>query len=210
MPLVECGVQPSGPFSALRLATIGPTFSVQIGFDPNFFAQMVPASGSSTSGASTSPPSQPSQPQPSAPPSSPTTTPSSGPGIVPVGPQLPIMPAIPLPLPAAILASFPVVPALIDTGAGDSCVDEALAQQLQLPLINQRQQGGVHGQGLLNVYLACLIVPQLGRIQAGSFVGARMTWSGRPSFHRAIIGRIFLNGMLMVYNGRTGSVTIAV
>lgn len=38
-----------------------------------------------------------------------------------------------------------LVDALIDTGAGDSCIDETLAQQLQLPLIDQQQGSGIGG-----------------------------------------------------------------
>jgi len=48
------------------------------------------------------------------------------------------------------------VPALIDTGATMSCIDDQLAQQLGLPLINQVQSAGVHGSAPLNVYLAYL------------------------------------------------------
>lgn len=99
------------------------------------------------------------------------------------------------------------VPALIDTGAGESCVDEDLAQQLQLPLINQVQTSGVHGPGQLNVYLAYIAIPTLGTTQAGSFVGARMTAGGQ--IHRALIGRSFLRDTLLVYDGRSGSAKIA-
>src|ERR1700684_1584990 len=59
------------------------------------------------------------------------------------------------------------VPALIDTGATTSCIDNTLAQQLQLPLINQAHSVGAHGGGMLNVYLAFLAIPALGVIQAG-------------------------------------------
>src|SRR5438093_12968301 len=38
-----------------------------------------------------------------------------------------------------------VVEALIDTGASDSCIDEELAQQLQLPLIDHQQGSGIGG-----------------------------------------------------------------
>jgi predicted aspartyl protease len=99
------------------------------------------------------------------------------------------------------------VPALIDTGATLSCIDDALAQQLQLPLINQTQSVGAHGQGPLNVYLAYIAVPGLNAVQAGEFIGAIMNVSGQ--IHRALIGRSLLQNMLLVYDGRSGSVKLA-
>jgi len=39
-----------------------------------------------------------------------------------------------------------LVEALIDTGAGDSCIDEDLAQQLQLPLIDHQDGSGIGGK----------------------------------------------------------------
>jgi len=98
------------------------------------------------------------------------------------------------------------VPALIDTGAGESCIDEDLAQQLQLPLINQVQTSGVHGPGQLNVYLAYIAIPALNTTQAGAFVGAKLTAGGQ--IHQALIGRTFLKDALLVYDGRSGSVKI--
>jgi predicted aspartyl protease len=97
--------------------------------------------------------------------------------------------------------------ALIDTGATESCIDEGLAQQLQLPLVNQQNTAGVGGVHVLNVYLAYLALPLLGHLQAGLFVGAQLAAGGTP--HRALIGRTLLSDMLMVYDGRTGSVTLA-
>lgn len=38
-----------------------------------------------------------------------------------------------------------LVPALIDTGATESCIDEELAHQLQLPLVDRQQGSGVGG-----------------------------------------------------------------
>lgn len=51
------------------------------------------------------------------------------------------------PVPAKLLD------ALIDTGAGDSCIDETLAKELQLPLVDEINTPGVHGASKLNVYL---------------------------------------------------------
>lgn len=99
------------------------------------------------------------------------------------------------------------VPALIDTGATMSCIDDLLAQQLGLPLINQVQSAGVHGSGLLNVYLAYILIPTLSVSQTGEFIGANMAAGGQ--FHRALLGRTLLQNMLLVYDGRSGSVKLA-
>jgi predicted aspartyl protease len=97
--------------------------------------------------------------------------------------------------------------ALIDTGATESCIDETLAQQLRLPLVNQQNTGGVGGIHVLNVYLAYVALPLLGYLQAGLFVGAQLATAGMQ--HRALIGRTLLADTLMVYDGRSGSVKLA-
>lgn len=98
--------------------------------------------------------------------------------------------------------------ALIDTGATQSCIDEALAQQLQLPLVNQQSAAGVGGVHVLNVYLAYIALPLLGHLQAGLFIGAQLAAGGMA--HRALIGRTLLADTLLVYDGRTGSVKLAI
>jgi Aspartyl protease len=52
--------------------------------------------------------------------------------------------------------------ALIDTGASESCIDETLAQQLQLPLVNQQQTGGVGGGSYIKCVPSVYIDPILG------------------------------------------------
>lgn len=97
---------------------------------------------------------------------------------------------------------------LIDTGAYQSCIDEQLAQQLQLPLVNQQVASGVGGQITLNVYLAYIAIPALGQTQAGMFTGALLAAGG--GHHRALLGRTLLADMLLVYDGKSGSVKLAV
>src|SRR5262249_6480377 len=99
------------------------------------------------------------------------------------------------------------VPALIDTGAHQSMIDEALALQLQLPLINQEHFAGVGGPGVANVYLALVQIPSLGKVQFGAFMGAQLRAGGQV--HQALLGRTFLQGMILVYDGAMGSVRIA-
>jgi Aspartyl protease len=67
------------------------------------------------------------------------------------GRSLPSIPGASTP-PAAITAVQ--VPALLDTGASESSIDEQLAQQLQLPLIDKQTSVGISGPVVLNVYLA--------------------------------------------------------
>jgi hypothetical protein len=111
------------------------------------------------------------------------------------------------PLPAAGSPNVRQVLALIDTGALESCIDDVLAQQLQLPIVNQQQVAGVGGTHTLNVYLAYIGVPLLGTVQAGMFIGAQLTAGGQQ--HGALIGRTLLSDTLLVYDGRSGSVKLA-
>ena len=55
--------------------------------------------------------------------------------------------------------------ALLDTGAGESCIDDALAKKIGLPIVDRVTVSGVGGRTEVNVYLAHLIVPGLGYIQ---------------------------------------------
>jgi hypothetical protein len=43
--------------------------------------------------------------------------------------------------------------ALVDTGAGESCIDSLLAGQLNLPIVDRRPISGVHGTLLVNMVL---------------------------------------------------------
>ncbi len=108
----------------------------------------------------------------------------------------------------APLFSIPAVqvPALLDTGATESCIDEQLAQQLQLPLIDKSDSAGISGVVTLNIYLAHISIPNLGT-QYGRFTGVHLEAGGQP--HRALIGRSLFKDALLVYDGRSGSVKLA-
>jgi len=114
------------------------------------------------------------------------------------------------PIPGATvppLAISPIsVPALLDTGAQESSIDEDLAQQLKLPLIDQETRSGISGPIVLNVYLAHIVIPTVGT-QYGRFTGVYLQKGGQ--FHKALIGRTMLSDMLLVYDGRNGSVQLA-
>ena len=98
--------------------------------------------------------------------------------------------------------------ALIDTGASNSCIDEGLAQQLNLPLINKIPVGGVGGSHILNQYLCRLVIPQLNFSRAGAFIGVHLAQGGQ--MQQALIGRDFLSQMILIYDGIRGRTTLAV
>ena len=99
------------------------------------------------------------------------------------------------------------LPALVDTGATDSCIDAALGARLGLPVVDQGVVAGVQGASRVDMHLAQIYVPDLNCTVYGRFHGVRLSDGGQP--HSALIGRTFLRSFTMVYEGRTGSVTIS-
>lgn len=98
------------------------------------------------------------------------------------------------------------VPALVDTGAGASFIDEALAQALGLPVVDRQRISGSNGAHEVNMYLAQIHVPQLPFTQLGSFGGVQLAAGGQG--HRALIGRTFLRHFIMTFNGMSGEVEL--
>jgi predicted aspartyl protease len=96
--------------------------------------------------------------------------------------------------------------ALVDTGATESCIDDFLAAQLKLPIIDKRPISGVGGEHEVNMYLAQIHIPSLKYTIYGAFAGVHLAAGGQP--HQALIGRTFLNKFTMIYEGLTGTVTI--
>jgi predicted aspartyl protease len=109
---------------------------------------------------------------------------------------------------AARTAPPQLVEALIDTGAMESCIDEDLAQTLQLPLIDQGEASGVGGKEKFNVYLGHIRIMAINFYQYGRFLGVRLQKGQQP--HKAILGRTLLQGMILVYDGRKGTCTLAI
>jgi predicted aspartyl protease len=114
--------------------------------------------------------------------------------------------------PGAVPLRPPTLPqpslwALVDTGASECCIDSGLAMQLNLPIIDQRPISGVHGSGRVNVHLAQIHAPSLGFTIYGAFCGVNLVAGGQA--HYALIGRTFLRYFTMVYDGRTGTVTLS-
>lgn len=103
------------------------------------------------------------------------------------------------------LPSTPLI-ALVDTGASESCIDNDLAVRLELPVVDRCWVGGVQGRFQTNLYLAQIFVPPLDVTAYGRFAGVFLRQSGQP--HYALLGRTFLKGHTMAYNGLTGSVVL--
>lgn len=99
------------------------------------------------------------------------------------------------------------VHALIDTGASTSCIDSGLAMRLNLPIIDRQKVGGVGGLHEVNMHLAQIYIETLKVTIYGTFAGVDLIAGGQP--HSALIGRTFLQHFTMVYEGRTGTVTLS-
>ena len=97
--------------------------------------------------------------------------------------------------------------ALVDTGAGESCIDSLLASQLNLPIIDRRTIAGVGGAQQVNIHLAQLHIPSLSWTIYGSFAGVHLSAGGQP--HQALLGRTFLQHHTLIYTGTSGTVTIS-
>ena len=112
-------------------------------------------------------------------------------------------PAVHNPPPVAGLGG---IHALVDSGASESCIDNLIAAQLNLPIVDRRQIAGVHGAQQVNMHLAQVHVTHLNFWIYGAFAGVDLAAGGQ--IHRALIGRTFLQNFTMVYEGRTGTVII--
>lgn len=103
--------------------------------------------------------------------------------------------------------SITKVEALIDTGASESCIDALLASQLKLPIVDKRKFGGIGGEQIVDMYMAQIHAPSLNFTVYGLFAGVHLAAGGQR--HKALIGRTFLQGFTMVYEGRTGTVILS-
>jgi predicted aspartyl protease len=109
--------------------------------------------------------------------------------------------------PAIPIAGITDIRALVDTGAGESCIDSVLASQLNLPIVDRRRIAGAGGIQEVNMHLTQVHVPSLNFTIYGAFAGVHLAAGGQ--FHRALIGRTFLQHYTMTYEGRTGTVTLS-
>lgn len=98
------------------------------------------------------------------------------------------------------------LPALIDTGAGESCIDSLLAAQLNLPIVNKRMVAGAHGAKMVDIHMAQVHIPSLNFILYGEFAAVDLRIGGQSI--DALIGRTFLKHFKMIYDGTTGEVEL--
>ena len=94
--------------------------------------------------------------------------------------------------------------ALVDTGASHTCVDADLAPALGLPVVQRSPVSGVHGELVVNFHLAQLYVTELRVVFDGIFAAVHLQSGGQS--HVVLLGRSFLQGFLMQYEGQAGSV----
>lgn len=98
------------------------------------------------------------------------------------------------------------LPALIDTGAAESCIDQILAASLGLPIVDRKPISGSAGKHEVNMYLAQIHVPSLAFTQHGMFAGVDLQAGGQV--HKALIGRTFLMAFELHYEGHSGAVRL--
>lgn len=99
------------------------------------------------------------------------------------------------------------IKALIDTGSGGDCIDDDLARRLNLPVMDEGEISGVGGRHRAFIYTARLYIPQLDKLLFQPFTGVKLHEG--EQWHRVILGRSFLRGYRLIYEGVTGQVEIA-
>ncbi len=97
--------------------------------------------------------------------------------------------------------------ALIDTGATSTCVDDAAAQQLQLPVVDVVEiASATHASTQQNVYpIRIALVGTPLTIDAPRADGAALAAQGLL----LLIGRDVLSSCTLFYNGSTGQITLS-
>ena len=94
--------------------------------------------------------------------------------------------------------------ALIDTGASTSCIAEDFAKKLGLTPIDRQDIGGAGGMKEHLIYLGMIFIPSLNAHKKAGFVGVESI-GAQP----VLLGRDFLHGCVLIYNGPAGMVTIS-
>jgi hypothetical protein len=99
------------------------------------------------------------------------------------------------------------IKALIDTGAGGDCIDDTLAQSLNLPVHDEGEISGVGGRHRALIYTARLYIPALDKLLFQPFTGVKLHEG--EQWHRVILGRSFLRHYRLNYDGVSGQVELA-
>ncbi len=97
--------------------------------------------------------------------------------------------------------------ALIDTGAGATCVDQATADGAGLPVIGKAiMHTASHANHEVPVYSGKLSIPGFGDLELEYAMGANL--DGQNLI--ALIGRDVLQDAVFVYNGTDGAVSLSI
>lgn len=98
--------------------------------------------------------------------------------------------------------------ALVDTGASVTCIDDALAQSMALPVVDVVQMiSASHASTPANVYpVQMQIVGTPIRVEIPRAMGANLQQQNLV----ALIGRDFLQHCALFYNGLTGQITLSI
>ena len=98
--------------------------------------------------------------------------------------------------------------ALIDTGATSTCIDEAIAQQLNLPVVDVVTIASAsHTETRRNVYPALIeVVGFPMQFNALRAIGVPLSTQGL----QVLIGRDLLQHCTLFYNGMMGSFTLSI
>jgi len=98
--------------------------------------------------------------------------------------------------------------ALIDSGASDTCIDEQLARDLGLPVVDQVNMASAsHSSITRNVYPITIQITGLPNpINAPRAIGAELASQGLV----LLIGRDALQFCTLFYNGITGEITLSI
>ncbi len=128
------------------------------------------------------------------------------------GPRIPVVLALPDQLVEEFTKQNQAIPApisgwaLIDTGAGHTCIDEGVATKLKLPIVNKATMASAsHPETEANVYPVKFLIPNLLPDRNTPLViGAPLDVQGLV----ALIGRDALTCFHLTYNGGAGEFTL--
>lgn len=98
------------------------------------------------------------------------------------------------------------VEALVDTGASMSCIDQKLAEELQMPCVGEHPVSGVGGTERFPEYPVAIRSSDLRVSFLGKLCGVKLTEGMQR--HQVILGRDFLMLLRMVYDGLNGVVVL--
>lgn len=122
------------------------------------------------------------------------------------GPSIDIH-VVPLSRYAERASEAPPAGAIIDTATRHDCIDATFAERLRLPVVDTVEVLTPAGHDTIAVYAAFVAVPRLGLRRFGSFVGIDFAYAEVP--HRVVLGRSFLEQVILIYDGFRGRVTFA-